>query len=193
METQELLKKINDDLGMLSKNASLAYWNLATTGEEAHAKELEKSEIELKTYLSNRELFEEIKETLETHQEGLDPLTQRQLKLIFNEMFPSQLPKEAIEEEVKREVEIESIYANFRPKIDGKEFSTNDILDVLKKSMDSEERKKAYLASKSIGEVIAPKLIELVKIRNENAKTLGFSNYYDMMLELTELSTDKIH
>jgi len=73
METQELLKKINDDLGMLSKNASLAYWNLATTGEEAHAKELEKSEIELKTYLSNRELFEEIKETLETHQEGLDP------------------------------------------------------------------------------------------------------------------------
>jgi len=108
-------------------------------------------------------------------------------------MFPSQLPKEAIEEEVKREVEIESIYANFRPKIDGKEFSTNDILDVLKKSMDSEERKKAYLASKSIGEVIAPKLIELVKIRNENAKTLGFSNYYDMMMELTELSTDEIH
>jgi len=59
--------------------------------------------------------------------------------------------------------------------------------------MDSEERKKAYLASKSIGEVIAPKLIELVKIRNENAKTLGFSNYYDMMMELTELSTDEIH
>jgi hypothetical protein len=47
METQELLKKINDDLGMLSKNAALAYWNLATTGEEAHAKELEKAEIEL--------------------------------------------------------------------------------------------------------------------------------------------------
>jgi len=97
-------------------------------------KELEKAEIELKTYLSNRELFEEIKETLETHQEDLDPLTQRQLKLIFNEMFPSQLPKEAIEEEVKREVEIESIYANFRPKIDEKEFSTNDILEVLKKA-----------------------------------------------------------
>lgn len=193
METQELLKKINDDLRILSKNAALAYWNLATTGEEEHAKELEKAEIELKTYLSNRELFEEIKETLETHQEDLDPLTQRQLKLIFNEMFPSQLPKEAIEEEVKREVEIESIYANFRPTIDGKECSTNDILEVLKKSMDSEERKKAYLASKSIGEVIAPKLIELVKIRNENAKTLGFSNYYDMMMELTELSTDEIH
>jgi len=136
---------------MLSKNASLAYWNLATTGEEAHAKELEKSEIELKTYLSNRELFEEIKETLETHQEGLDPLTQRQLKLIFNEMFPSQLPKEAIEEEVKREVEIESIYANFRPKIDGKEFSTNDILDVLKKAWILKRGKKHILLQNLLG------------------------------------------
>jgi len=33
---------------MLSKNASLAYWNLATTGEEAHAKELENLKLNLK-------------------------------------------------------------------------------------------------------------------------------------------------
>jgi len=193
MEVKELLGKVNDELSSLGKNVALTYWGLATTGKEEDAKALEEAETTLKTYLSNRALFEEVKKTLETSGESLTPLEKRQLKLLLNEMYPNQLPREAIEEVVKREVEIESIYANYRPQIDGKEVSTNDIMQILKESKDTTERKKAYLASKSIGEVIAPKLIELIKIRNENAKTLGFSNYYDMMMELQELSTDEVH
>ncbi|BAL81666.1 M2 family metallopeptidase [Caldisericum exile] len=193
MEIKELLSKVNSDLERLYKAYALAYWNLATTGKEEYARELERTEVELKLYLSNRDLFEMIKESLEQFGENLDPLDKRQLTILFHEMFPNQLPKEAIEEVVKREVEIESIYTNYRPQIDGKEVSTNDIVEILKTSTDIEERKKAYLASKSIGEVIAPKLIDLIKIRNENAKSLGFTNYYDMMMELQELSTDEIH
>lgn len=193
MEVSEFLNKVNNDLKELHKNAALAYFNLATTGKKEYAEALEKAEVELKTYLSRRDLFEEVKSIVENSSENLSNVEKRQFKLLFNDMLPNQLPKEVIEEVVKREVEIESIYANYRPTIDGKEVSQNDILDVLKKSKDSEERKKAYLASKSIGEVIAPKLIELIKIRNENANTLGFSNYYDMMMELQELSSDKVH
>ncbi|MGB9770260.1 MULTISPECIES: M2 family metallopeptidase [Caldisericum] len=193
MDIKELLNKVNSDLERLYKASAIAYWNLATTGKEEYAKELEQSEVELKLYLSNRDLFEMIKESLEKYSDNLDSLEKRQLTILFNEMLPNQLPKEAIEEVVKREVEIETIYANYRPQIDGKEVSTNDIVEILKTSKDIEERKKAYLASKSIGGVIAPKLIELIKIRNENAKSLGFSNYYDMMMELQELSTDEIH
>jgi len=193
MEIKELLSKVNEELSSLEKDVALAYWNLAATGKEEFAKALEEAETKLKTYLSNRELFEEVKSALESAGESLSPLEKRQLKLLLNEMYPNQLPKEAIEEIVKREVEIEAIYANYRPQIDGKEVSTNDIMQILKESKDSNERKNAYLASKSIGEVIAPKLIELIKIRNENAKTLGFSNYYDMMMELQELSTDEVH
>jgi len=193
MEIKELLSKVNEELSSLEKDVALAYWNLAATGKEEFAKALEEAETKLKTYLSNRELFEEVKSALESAGESLSPLEKRQLKLLLNEMYPNQLPKEAIEEIVKREVEIEAIYANYRPQIDGKEVSTNDIMQILKESKDSNERKNAYLASKSIGEVIAPKLIELIKIRNENAKALGFLNYYDMMMELQELSTDEVH
>jgi len=193
LEIKEFLNKVNLDLEVLGKKAALAYWNLATTGESIYASELEKAEVELKMYLSDKSLFENVKSVLEAHADELSPIEKRQFKLLFNEMLPNQLPKEAIEEVVKREVEIEGIYANFRPTINGHEVSQNDILQILKESTDSEERKNAYLASKSIGEVIAPKLIELIKIRNENARSLGFSNYYDMMMELQELSTDEIH
>jgi len=159
-----------------TKKVAFAYWNLATSGKKEYAEELERAEIEYKMYLSNRELFGQVKDVVEANAYDLSPLEKRQFKILFNEMLPNQLPREAIENVVKKEVEIESIYANYRPKVDGREVSQNDILQVLKESTDSEERKKAYLASKSIGEVIAPKLIELVKIRNENVKSLGFSN-----------------
>jgi peptidyl-dipeptidase A len=190
MDIKKFLSKVNDELKEMGTQVAKAYWNLATTGKAKYAETVEKHEISLRMYLADKERFETVKESLGMDLEEVD---KRQLKLLFNSMLPNQLLKESIEETVKREVEIEGIFANYRAKIDGKEVTNNDISDILTKSNDTDLRKKAWVAGKEIGKEIAPRLIQLIKIRNENAKTLGFSNYYDMMMELSELSTEQIH
>lgn len=191
MNVKEFLEKTNEELKEMEKAVATAYWNLATTGKKEFGEEVEKSEIKLRLYLSDKERFEFVKKVKD--EEGLDEVEKRELTLLYNNMLPNQLPKEKIEEVVKKEVEMESIFANFRAKIDGKEVSNNEIDEILKSSKDIELRKKAWIAGKEIGKEIAPRLIEVIKLRNENAKILGYDNYYDMMMDLQELNTEQIH
>ncbi len=187
---KNFLENVNAEIKRLHTKSATSYWGLTTTGKEEYGEEMQKAEIELRLYLADKEKFDTVKESMSLE---LDPIEKREMRVLFNEMLPNQLPKERIEEAVKKEVKIESLFANFRAKIDGKEVSNNEITEILEKSTDSKLRKDAWIAGKEIGEEIAPKLIELIKIRNENAKILGFNNYYDMMMELQELSTEQIH
>ena len=190
MDAKKFLAEINAEVKRLHTKSATAYWGLTTTGKSEYGEEMQKAEIELRLYLADKERFDTVKESMNLE---LDSIEKREMRLLFNEMLPNQLSKERIEEAVKKEVEIESLFANFRAKINGKEVSNNEITEILEKSTDSKLRKDAWIAGKEIGKEIAPKLIELIKIRNENAKTLGFNNYYDMMMELQELSTGEIH
>ncbi len=189
MDIEKYLIETNEDLSELGKRVALSYWKLATEGKGEYGKDLEQAEIDLRMYLSSRERFEIIKEAFTL---DCDEKCKRQIKLLFNSMLPNQLPKESIEKVVKKEVEMEGIYANFRGKIDGKEVTNNEITKILSESFDHELRKKAWIAGKEMGKEIYPRLVELIKLRNENAKFLGFDNYYDMMMELQELSTEQI-
>jgi oligoendopeptidase F len=191
MNVKEFLEKTNSEIKVMEKAVATAYWNLATTGKKEFGEEVEKSEIKLRLYLSDKERFEFVKKAKK--EKDLDEVEKREITLLYNNMLPNQLPKEKIEAVVKKEVEMESIFANFRAKIDGKEVSNNEIDDILKNSADTELRKKAWIAGKEIGKEIAPRLIEVIKLRNENAKFLGYDNYYDMMMDLQELGTEQIH
>src|SRR5438105_4014961 len=48
-------------------------------------------------------------------------------------------------------------------------------------------RRAAWEAAKQIGEEVAPQLLELIAIRNSEARKLGYQDYYSMMFELQEL------
>jgi len=191
MNIKMFLEDVNSNLSRMSKRTALAYWSLATTGKKEYGKEVEEAEVEMKMYLSDKSRFTTVKEA--RSDKALDEAERREIKLLYNEMLPNQLPKERIQEVVKKEVEIESLFANFRTKINGKEVSNNEIDNILKNSLDNKLREKAWVAGKEIGKKVAPLLLELIKLRNENARFLGFPNYYDMMMEIQELSIKEIH
>ena len=54
------------------------------------------------------------------------------------------------------------------------------------KSLKLGTRQKAWEASKQVGPVVADKLLNLVKLRNQAAQQLGFENYYLMSMMLSE-------
>jgi peptidyl-dipeptidase A len=70
--------------------------------------------------------------------------------------------------------------------VDGKELTDSEVIKVLKESKDSAYRRKVWEASKGVGLVVLADLKELVKLRNQAARKLGFRNYYEMQLQLGE-------
>src|SRR5947208_5932262 len=81
---------------------------------------------------------------------------------------------------------VEKAFNVFRPKIDGKESTDNEVRKILKTSTISERRKEAWEASKKVGGVVEADLKELVKLRNQAATKLGFKNYHALQLFLNE-------
>jgi len=165
--------------------ASHAYWRMATTGRPEEAAAAAAAEKDLRLLLSDRNTFAALKEA-RAHPTG-DPLLDRQVDLLYRAHLENQLDPAVIEDLVNRATELEQIFANHRGEIDGRAVTDNEIREILVRSDDSQEREKAWRASKQIGREVASRLVELVRARNEAARQLGFRNYYEMQLELQEI------
>ena len=70
----------------------------------------------------------------------------------------------------------------------GKELADSEVRKILKESKNSAERKDVWEASKGVGPLVEADLKELVKLRNQVAKGLGFPSYHALQLHLNEQS-----
>jgi peptidyl-dipeptidase A len=169
----------------LDKDSSLAAWTAYTEGGDTNYGSMEKAEIAIKKFHSNPEAFALLKQIRDSG-EVTDPSLQRQLTLIYFDYLGNQIPGELMESMVKLSTEIEQTFNEFRGTVGKKSYSRNDVVKVLTESKDSKLRQKVWEAHKEVGPAVADKLIELVKLRNEAAKQLGFSDYREMQLVLQE-------
>ncbi len=183
MSLSEFIKKHIEMIEPLEYASRLAWWNLAVTGDEKYEKQIQEANIALRKIYSSKDDYD----FLAAQVPATDPLVDRQKVLLLNEYIENQLDHETIEKTVKLESEIESIYTKFRATIDGKNFSNNDLKEVLMNSSEQTERQAAWEASKLIGEQVEEKVLELVERRNASARKVGFNNYYSMRLKLQEL------
>ena len=97
-----------------------------------------------------------------------------------------------IDEMIRLEVDIEEMFNTHRAQVNGQPVSDNQIDELLIKSDDAELRREAWTASKTVGAVVADKLLALVRLRNREAQRLGFANYYAMSMQLQELDETRL-
>ncbi len=188
MKLQEFIAELTAKIEPLEKAGHLAWWNLATTGDEAYSIQMKEANIAIRKIYSSVEDYQ----FLTGQPVPSDPLLSRQLTLLLNSFAENQIPHEMIAEIVSLESEIESIYTSFRPRIENKSVSNNDLKQILVESCDSKQRQAAWEASKLIGTQVLEKVVKLVELRNQSAKKAGFDNYYTMRLKLQELDEDKL-
>lgn len=167
-----------------------AYWGLATTGEKHYEDVLIDTYQQINSLYSNQELFRNLGLWVESA--ANDPILKRKIQIIKNEMLFKQGNIELLNEISKLESEIESEYITFRAKINGTEVSDEEIESHLEKDKSSDVLKSYYEASKQIGAQVGPKVIELVKKRNELARHLGYRDYYSLALEGKEIKEEKL-
>jgi peptidyl-dipeptidase A len=170
---------------------SLAYWNAAATGEKKFYDEQAALELEVRTIYSNKQDFEKIKKWKESGSIK-DSLLHRQLIILFNSYVSNQNDTALTRKIVEKAAAIQNKFNVFRPQVDGKELDDNEIENALRTEKNSARREKIWEASKEVGKAIATDVIELVKLRNEAARQLGFRNFYEMSLSTSEQSVEEI-
>ncbi|WP_223700440.1 M2 family metallopeptidase [Sutcliffiella deserti] len=190
MLIDQFLKEQNEQFQFLLKNSSYAAWMAQTTGEKKWADEAGKASSEYSLYFSEAERYEKVLAFL--NQEDLTVEQRRQLEILETEMKENQMSKETIEELATMSSELNYLFNTYVPEVGGKKLSANDIRDILAKSKDNQERENAWKASKEVGVVVSGKLLNLVKKRNEAARTLGYKDYYQMAFANQELDIEEI-
>lgn len=160
-------------------------WILETTGSSDAADLKVELEMELRGLFQNQKAYEQL---LEWKNDSFDDmLLERQLDVLIRSFKENQIPQDLAEKIARIEDEMMEDYAHFRPEIEGKQLTENEIREILTKENDPEIRKQAWGASKELGVVLAPKILKVVRLRNEAAQSLGYSNYFDMQLDLQEV------
>lgn len=176
----------------LMNEMALSYWNASLTGSKEDFDRYAEVELKIRTIYSDRESFKYISELKKS---GLikDPLLKRQRDLLYNAYLSNQIEPELMKQMVEKSSAVENKFNVFRGKIGRREVTDNEIKDILKKEADSAKRRKAWRASKQVGEQVADDLIELVKLRNKAAQKLGFNNFYLMSLSIAEQNLDELN
>jgi peptidyl-dipeptidase A len=184
-DLRAFITRFDSTVAPLMKESNLAYWNASISGKAEDWKKSEDLNIVLTKVFANKEDFAILKKIKESGT-ITDELLKRQLEVIYNSYLSNQVDTTKLNEVIKMQTEIEQKYSNFRADVDGKKLTDNDVEEILKKSTVSADLQKAWEGHKAIGPVVAEDIRNLVKKRNEIAKELGFVNYHEMSLKLSE-------
>lgn len=185
--TAELDKKIVP----LYKEMNLAYWNASLSGKKEDFDKTADLQNRWTAIFAERKSFEFLKR-LKAEGGLKDELKNRQLEVLYNQFAQNQADTAKLNAINYLQNEIEQKYGNFRAEVDGKKLTDNDVEDILVNSTDSKYLEKVWTAQKKIGKVVAEDIIKLVKMRNDVARDMGFRNYHEMKLKLSEQDPEEI-
>lgn len=172
------------------KKAAIASFDASISGKDSDYKKSSQAQVDLSKVFSNKEDYAVIKKLRKLKVADKD--LKRQIELIYNAYTSNQIAPEKLEAMIKLQTEIENKFNVFRPEVDGKKLTDNEVEKILKTSNNSTEVEKAWSASKAIGKTVSEDVKKLVLMRNQAAKELGFKNYHQMMLKLSEQDPKQI-
>jgi peptidyl-dipeptidase A len=168
--------------------AGIAWWDANISGKDEDFKRKEDTQNKIDAALSDPKPFTTLKGIKAARDDGkiTDALLARQVDLLYLMYLEKQVPPELLKKITAKANAVEQAFNVYRAKVDGQEFTDSRVRSILKDSNDSALRQKVWEASKGVGKVVEADLKELVKLRNESAKQLGFKNFHAMLLTLNE-------
>lgn len=190
-ELKSFLKDFETKVIPLSRESNLVYFNATTTGKDELYQKMEELNIKLSKIYANREDFQKLKKIRESGA-VTDPILKRQLDILYHQYLAKQIDQEKLEKMIQLETGLEKKFSTYRAEFNNKKYTDNEIEHILKTGTDSKLLEKAWIASKQVGKVVESDVLQLVAMRNEAAKELGFSNFHEMQLRLSEQDPQQI-
>ena len=191
VEAKNYVDSLTSVVEPIYKAANLAYWNATATGKQKYYDEYSRYELEMKRIFSSRKDFARIKSFKEDRRIK-DPVLRRVFEVLYNDFLLNQADTTLLRRITELSTRVEKKFNTFRGEIDGKKVSMNEVKRILRTSNDTELRRKAWVASKQVGEVVVDDLLELVRLRNELACSLGFPDYHTLKLYVQEFKPEEL-
>ena len=187
MEKQftEFVKNFETNYIPLYKETNLAYWNASISGKKEDFDKVSGFQNKITAIFSDKQAFEKLKK-FEESGKIKDEILKRELKVMYLAFLGNQVDTSKLNAINALQNEIEQKYGNFRAEAGEKKLTDNELEEKLTKATDSKELQEVWLAHKKIGKVVNADIIKLVKMRNVVAKELGYNNYHEMRLKLSE-------
>ena len=185
---EELITFINKHdsvLIPLYKETTLASWEAAISGKPEDFKKAEELNLKMMALYSNKESLKKLEE-IKVSGMITDTLLNRQLDVLYRSFLMAKADTGKLNTMVRMGIAIEQKYGNFRTEVKGKKLTDNDVEEILRTSKDVNYQKEVWEAQKKIGTIVADDIKKLVMVRNEIAKELGFKNYHEMSLTLSD-------
>jgi peptidyl-dipeptidase A len=111
---------------------------------------------------------------------------------MYRAFVPGQADPQLQKRIVALENDVEQVFNTFRARVGDKTLTENDVRDVLANSTDSAAVEAAWKAYMEVGRQADGRLRELVRLRNETARQLGFRDYFAMQLALQEIDETEL-
>jgi peptidyl-dipeptidase A len=174
----------------LEIEARLADWKANASGKDEDFKASEEAQNRLDAALADTAKFAVLKGLRAelAKADGADPLVARQIELLYLQYLGRQVDPDLLKKMSAKSSAITQAFNVYRPEVDGKKLAESEVDQILKENRDTQYRKQVWTASKGVGKVVEKDLKELVALRNEAARKLGFDDYYDMELQRGEMS-----
>jgi peptidyl-dipeptidase A len=172
----------------LSIDYSIKFWELSISGTAEREQALVNAKERYLRVYSDAADFRRLRAWQSSGEVArLSAVDARVFKLIYDSYVPNQIEPDILRDIIERETEIENLFNTFRAEFEGGQASDNHLREILHAENHINRRRAAWEASKQVGQAVAPKLLDLIRIRNREARKLGYSDYYSMMFELQEL------
>lgn len=195
VEMEANYKKFYEDLtskiSTLYTNMALAYFEASINSNPENWEKVNQSDVALNSLLADKTNFEKIREYKESDLIQ-DSLLKRSAEVLYLELLSKQIDTETLDKLSKMQSDIELKYSNFRATVGKIVYDDNQIEEVLKNSTDQKLLEQVWKAHKDIGPVVKEDILNLVRLRNEVAKKLGFNNYHEMSLKLSDQKPEDV-
>jgi len=174
-----------ENVANLAREYSLAYFTSSASGKKEDYEKAKELKIELNRIRGNKDDFLKLKAFRESGQIR-DGLLLRQLDVIYLTFLENQIDEAAFKRRVDLETKVRKQFSDYKAAVGGRELSDSQLNELFKQSSDSAQVEAAWTAKTAIAGSIAGDILILVELRNEAAKNLGFSNFHEMKLRLSE-------
>ncbi len=193
--TSEVAGTIAATLQPLELAVEHAWWDAATDAGPETERRRVAAEIAYTNALADPDAFAAVRDARSHAHASSDALggtTARELDILFDTFAPNQVAADLREATVTLRANIESTFSAHRGEVDGEPVDDNAIARILRSSTDTEERRAAWEASKTVGAAVAERVRQLARLRNEAARALGYRDHFALTLATSELDETRL-
>jgi peptidyl-dipeptidase A len=191
MTLRDFLQHHTQTIQPLYKKTCESYRIASLSGKTEDYANSEAAQLAYNEIYTDAEAFVEIQK-LASEEQNRTPILKREYETIYRAYLSSQWDKETLKQIISLSTQIEQKFSTYRAVYDGKEYTDNEVEETLKKSTDSKELQWVWESHKQIWPRVASDVLDLVRLRNKHAQSLGFKNYHAMSLFLGEQEQEEL-